>query len=304
MARTSAIAVQNNFVKGLITEATGLTFPENACTDTENCVFTRIGDVTRRLGFDLEQGFSTQTQSTVGSAMVSYLWKAPAGLGNTNVVVVQIGNILYFYTVNSLALSSSLSNATINLLNFAVAGVSSVSTLECQFAAGNGYLFVTNENCDPFYVTYTPGANPAFTATKLTIQIRDFKGIQPDSTVNDSQRPTSLTSTHRYNLANQGWPSSYSDTSTSSVAIGTGTKTFTTTSSTLPINPGDRVRIYNTPMTMTAGTGYNTNTGNMMIGSVTSYSGTTLVVSVDTIHGSGTLASWTIVSEPDYLSAW
>jgi hypothetical protein len=49
---------ENNFTKGLITEATGLNFPENAATSTDNCQYTLIGDVTRRLGIDREVNFS------------------------------------------------------------------------------------------------------------------------------------------------------------------------------------------------------------------------------------------------------
>ena len=48
MARSIGTTVENNFVNGLITEATGLNFPENACTDTLNCIFYDNGKVSRR----------------------------------------------------------------------------------------------------------------------------------------------------------------------------------------------------------------------------------------------------------------
>jgi hypothetical protein len=74
-------------------------------------------------------------------------------------------------------------------------------------------------------------------------------------------------------------------TSTTSIAIGGGSKTFTTN------NPadrsafavGNRVRIFSTA-----------NAANFMEGTITSFSGTTLVINATLTSGSGTIASWGI----------
>lgn len=208
MARSKNITVQNNFSKGLITEATGLTFPENACTDTDNCVFNHFGLSSRRLGFDLESQYETFTQSLLGNVTVSYLWNNVAGEGDISYVVVQIGDVLHFYLVSAdNPLSGSKHANTINLSTFMPAGVTSVSNLECQFSSGNGLLFVTNERLDSFYVEYNTSTD-TFSGTEINLQIRDFEGDTADVLAVDS-RPTStlagLTSAHRYNLENQGW---------------------------------------------------------------------------------------------------
>lgn len=74
-------------------------------------------------------------------------------------------------------------------------------------------------------------------------------------------------------------------TSASSVTIGTGSKTFTTnlTSVNTAFTVGTRVRV-----------AYTINTANYMEGVITSFSGTTMVVNVDSTGGSGTYASWNI----------
>jgi hypothetical protein len=72
----------------------------------------------------------------------------------------------------------------------------------------------------------------------------------------------------------------YLATSTSSVAIGTGTKTFTTQSG-LAYLPGDYVRV-------------SSGASDYIEGTVTSYSGTTLVISEVAKAGTGTFASWNI----------
>lgn len=77
----------------------------------------------------------------------------------------------------------------------------------------------------------------------------------------------------QYNVATTG-------TSTSSVLIGTGSKTFTTQSG-LGFVVGMTLRIANSST-------------NFMTGEVTSYSGTSLVMNITSVGGSGTLASWTI----------
>ena len=77
----------------------------------------------------------------------------------------------------------------------------------------------------------------------------------------------------------------YNLTSVSSVAIGTGSKTFT-------------VNLSNTSTAFTVGTrvrvAYVTTPANFMEGVITSFSGTTMIVNVDSIGGSGTYANWTV----------
>lgn len=208
MPRNNKVSLKNTFVKGLITEATGLTFPEDACTDADNCVFDILGNVTRRSGIDLENGYSTYTASLLGNVVASFLWKSVAGQGDVSFTVVQIGDNLHFYRVAAGSALSGGKHATVLALStFMPSGITTVSTIECQFSSGNGYLFVTNPNLESFYVSYDVTGD-AFTATQITIQIRDFEGDTADALAVDAQ-PTSnlagLTAAHKYNLMNQGW---------------------------------------------------------------------------------------------------
>ena len=82
------------------------------------------------------------------------------------------------------------------------------------------------------------------------------------------------------NGANGTTGAGYTATSTTSVTMGTGGKTFTTQSG-LAYLANARVRISNTAT-------------NYLEGSVSSYSGTSLVVNIDYVAGSGTYASWNI----------
>jgi len=78
-------------------------------------------------------------------------------------------------------------------------------------------------------------------------------------------------------------------TSTSSVTIGTGTKVFTVASSSLPISVGQGVLA-------SAGAA-------SMFGSVVSYVGTTLTITVTTTVGSGTFTSWTLTNASSATTA-
>ena len=79
-----------------------------------------------------------------------------------------------------------------------------------------------------------------------------------------------------------GTPPNVSTTATDSLTIGTGSKTLTTVPAGLSIIAGQSVSL--------------TNGSNIMSGSVTSYSGTTLVVSIGVTSGSGTYSSWTVTT--------
>lgn len=83
--------------------------------------------------------------------------------------------------------------------------------------------------------------------------------------------------------------------STSSVAVGTGTKTFITQSG-LPISNGQTLRIERTGTEVVGGNATGTRT--YMIGTVTSYSGTSLTFDVTTTGGSGTHPLWIISTMP------
>jgi hypothetical protein len=76
--------------------------------------------------------------------------------------------------------------------------------------------------------------------------------------------------------------------------VGTGSKTFTTQSG-LSITNGQTLRIVRRVIQTD---GSNDVSGTFMLGTVTSYSGTTLVMNITSTGGSGTYAAWYIATEP------
>lgn len=203
MARSAGTIVENNFVNGLISEATALNFPENACTSANNCVFKETGEVTRRLGVDYELAYQLNTVTRSASAIVEYEWNAAGGVGDVNFIVQQVGGTIYFYRVSSMDSLSAQRHATTFLLSsYQVSGAPNPGAEPCSFASGKGYLFVTNKYCEPFYVSYNTTTN-TFTATAITIEARDFEGV--DDGLNPEDHPTTLLEPHEYNLLNQGW---------------------------------------------------------------------------------------------------
>lgn len=207
MPRSAAVTIENNFVNGLVTEATALNFPEAAATETYNCVFNQDGSFERRKGFDFETAYTELTANRSGNAMNTFVWKAAAGSGNNNFVVLQVGMTLYLYATDGTSLSAGRNADTVDLSAHLTSGVAVGADpyperYECEFAAGKGYLFVAHPYMDPVYVTYNTGTDN-FDAAEITVQIRDMEGLA--EAVDVGNRPTTLTDTHKYNLYNQGW---------------------------------------------------------------------------------------------------
>lgn len=207
----SQVAVESSFIRGLISEATGLNFPKDASTDTMNCVFDSKGTVSRRLGIDYEASASTaNTVTRSSSAITEYLWESVAGDGNRSFLVVQVGTILHFWNVPaSGALSANKKSFTVNLSTYAVSGATNIGTRICQFASGQGDLFVAHPNCEPFYISYN-STGDTITVSTITVMIRDLWGIEESIPFN--VRPSSLSTVHKYNLWNQGWYVGYAST--------------------------------------------------------------------------------------------
>lgn len=214
MPRQQAVSIQNTFIRGLITEATGLKFPEDACTETYNCEFDHRGNVTRRLGFEFEEEHTAVSMTLDNNALSTFVWKNVAEEGDLNFVVQQNGNTLHFYQVSAdSALSTNKHASTIDLTTFLPVGGSSTgsATYECQYASANGKLVVTHPKLESILVEYDSVGN-TIAGTTITLRTRDFEGDLADTLYDPpdiASRPTStlgaLAAAHRYNLENQGW---------------------------------------------------------------------------------------------------
>jgi hypothetical protein len=304
----SNISVENNFIGGLKTEFTGLNFPENACTAASNCVFSIIGDVLRREGIDWEQNAVLQNINANGVAVSSYHWENAGGDGSSQLLVVQAGTQVYFFKSSAATtgspVSAQLLTPVIDLMSFKAAGnTDTIGNFECQYADGNGYLFVFHPSCDPFYVQYVSTTN-AMTTGVVNLQIRDIVGIFPEpGNPGINIRPTELIPEHNYNLQNQGWTQGvpWSTTSTTKqdpltnsgnniclLPIVNGVEqpqnmTWTVTSGSLVTSLGQQVNIsWSMDYTFQSpGDGnFNTTARGTAIGSLTAYSGTTMTVFV------------------------
>jgi len=207
MPRQLGTYAEYNFSKGLITEASPLGYPENSCPVTFDCVHKATGDVERRLGLEMEVNNSIKQIDRTDSVINSYLWKDVAGNGNISIVVLQVGNNLYFYEASaSLPLSSKAFSQSIDLTAFSPAGAKAPKNSPCQFATGKGKLFVVHPNLEAFAVSYNP-SNATFSTSQIDILIRDMEGVVDNLDIDE--RPTAslagMTIPHHYNLLNQGW---------------------------------------------------------------------------------------------------
>jgi len=213
-------AIENDFTRGLITEATGLNFPAHACTETFNCVFHEKAEVRRRLGLDYEDGyaFGSVVKSSASNYVVTeYVWDNVAGLADFSFSVIQVGKVLHFWQINtSGSLSANKKAFTVNLDDYSTrtqvtwqAVDANPGSWPCQFSAANGFLVVTHPYCDPFFVEYN---NNAITATRIVIKVRDFEGDTTTSVYGSNyipiteRKPKTYTDpSYLYNLWNKGW---------------------------------------------------------------------------------------------------
>jgi hypothetical protein len=195
MARTEANKISHAFVKGLITEASPLTFPENASLSEENFVLSRKGSRQRRLGFDLEENFVQNGEAVnAGEAYQCYEWLGANDDPNRNFLVVQLGVKLIMYDLSADTISGS-SPKTILLEN-------RTGLVKFGFTTITGRLIIATGNSDITVVEYDPVVN-SFVTHHRSLFIRDIYGV--DDGLGPSYFPTNLTALHKYNLRNQGW---------------------------------------------------------------------------------------------------
>lgn len=209
MPRRIEQLIENSFNKGLITEATGMNFPEHAAVEMWDCFITSKSSVKRRPGFEYEADYEFDNYDREASVTSTYLWRSVAGDPDVSFVVLQVGPTLYYYSISSGGVSPNKETFTTDLDAKKISGASSlqVSSNQCDFTQVDGRLYVAHPFMDPFYVEYN-SSGPSISETTITVLIRDLEG-SPDDPYKVDQRPVatvdSVDINHLYNLTNQGW---------------------------------------------------------------------------------------------------
>jgi hypothetical protein len=221
MSRSVGTAVENTFVRGIVTEFSGFNFPENACVDADNCEFTEKGEVIRRLGFRLEDSFAffAYTFDPALDRVNEFFWKTPGGQGEIAFVVVQLGTTLHFYKLGATNLSSNKNSFTYNLDLVKAPGAPTTRNQDCRFTAGSEVLVVTHPYCDPIEFTYVP-LTDTFASRQIVVKVRDLKLLNPNETAGN--RPATVTASQRYDRYNMGWTLGTMDHPSSAVPTPTG----------------------------------------------------------------------------------
>lgn len=206
MARNSGTILTNNFSRGLVSEATGLNFPENAVTDSLNVEFKKIGNVIRRKGYDVEGNPIVAEfwgQGWDEGVYKEYVWHTVGNHGGFTFLVVQSGGAIRFWELSDeQSVSQGFHHAAIYLDQWKKVGAPSTHDSPAHFSSGSGYLFITHPSIDPIVIKYDEDIDE-LAAAVVKIYVRDLEGVEDD--LGMDEEPENITSEHLYNLYNQGW---------------------------------------------------------------------------------------------------
>lgn len=194
-----AVAIKNyfQFNKGLITEATGLSYPENSMKAAVNIDLNFDGSIKRRRGLQYEVDYVLDDLGgTIADnvAIQTFLWENAGAQRNLNILVLRVADELRFYDMTSGAVSANLMDT--------MALPALVIDDRLSFDKGNGFLFIGGSNMTTRAVEYD---GVSFSYEEILPKIRDVEGF--DLGFENDYRPLAgdLTDEYYYNLGNQGW---------------------------------------------------------------------------------------------------
>ena len=211
MPKQSRTAEISNFVGGLITEASPLTFPPNASVDEDNFVLNRDGTRDRRLGMDFEDNFALAPTGYTAAALAplaisTFRWDNVAEENTIDFIVMQFGNRLHIY-------DAAVDDITADGLKEVVILTLFDGRASLSFASVDGKLVIAGGKDFVWVLSFSEGV---FTQTTQRLLVRDLWGIDDpyseagsdfDLTFGNevSRRPQSLSDAHLYNLRNQSF---------------------------------------------------------------------------------------------------
>lgn len=205
MARQKTSVEYSDFTRGIITEASPLTFPDNASLDEVNININRDGSRQRRFGMDWQASatdISVTTLATSGEAVGSFTWRSAGNDGDTNLGVVQIGRALKFFD-----LDSDTPDTVRDTYTFTAGQVPSPKHQKrFQFASAYGKLIVVVDYTNIYAFSWDAVTPQAVLDSTYSLKIRDRFGIDDGYEVDEQKTTATISDAHRYNLYNQGWP--------------------------------------------------------------------------------------------------
>lgn len=202
MGKAGANKLYRTFVRGLVSEASYLTYPEDSSFDESNTVLSRKGNRQRRFGMDYNTGNATARTYDATRAKNEFMWSAVGRNAALSFLCIQDGNVVSFYDRSQAAFAANVKSFNIDINLYCRPGISDAGTSMCKFASGKGFLFIVNPDIEPIVVSYDK-ITDTISVTKILILARDFEGLY-DSLQNDEE-PSLLSKQHNYNLLNQGW---------------------------------------------------------------------------------------------------
>lgn len=157
---------------------------------------TGFGAINKNGYFKITKGSSTDDTEVINNGHTEAYYWANYDKEGKDCIVLQQGSLLRFFKaerpydseqITSIDTSTQIKDQN----NFS----------KYSFSSGEGFLLVTSEYAEPFYITLSNAGTAAL--VPITLQIRDLEGLSDGLHVEDE--PTELSDRHKYNLLNQGW---------------------------------------------------------------------------------------------------
>lgn len=184
----------NTFNKGLITEATVMTFPEGASSDELNCDLLKNGARQRRRSIQFEDNFQ-KSSFTVndGDFVHTETWENVSGIGGKEFLVVQVNDKVYFYDKSPAVTSAAEKSFSIDLTDYDVGNSFAVNETPINCSSITGYLVIVSAAIDPIVVQYFPSSD-TISVEPITIKIRDFEYLGMSSNIVSVARTSNVVS--------------------------------------------------------------------------------------------------------------
>ncbi len=194
----------SKLIKGLITEAGELTFPEEASVDELNCLLERDGSRRRRLGLEKLPTSGALTNATAPSENYSYFtWKNAGGTVGLDILVLQIGNIVSFFDLSATPLTDGEKSFFIDLADYAPYTATALSNIN-QYSQILSALVIANPFTETLVVNYDFSTD-SISVDEIDFRIRDFEWQSDYDQLDRSVLASTVSDQRKYDTYNAGW---------------------------------------------------------------------------------------------------